>query len=298
VDFITKTVKENGILPSNIKIEITESSLIDQPDEVIRTFEELKKEGFELALDDFGTGYSTFSTMLDLPLDVVKLDRSFTLGIEKDEKKQRVAESMINIFNEMGLEVIAEGVETEAQLSYMRKYGCRLIQGYIFSKPLPADKFFDYLKSVKENGIDILQDKDFEVPAEIKIEWRSGCASGDRQIDRQHRALISSANSIINLLLRDGSRDTILTLLENLNAEISDHFRYEEDVMLKVGFPERERIAEEHKEILKKFDAYLNGYKCPDEKDRSYYFLVLFEDILGHMIKWDRKFFSYTGKTI
>ncbi|MCW1712555.1 MULTISPECIES: EAL domain-containing protein [Synergistaceae] len=298
VDFMTKTVKEHDILPSNIKIEITESSLTNQPDEVIRTFEELKKEGFELALDDFGTGYSTFSTMLDLPLDVVKLDRSFTLGIEKDEKKQRVAESMINIFNEMGLEVIAEGVETEAQLSYMRKYGCRLIQGYIFSKPLPADKFFDYLKSVKENGIDILQDKDFEVPAEIKIEWRSGCRSGDHQIDRQHRALISSANSIINLLLKDGSRDTILTLLENLNAEISDHFRYEEDVMLKVGFPERERIAEEHKEILKKFDAYLNGYKCPDEKDRSYYFLVLFEDILGHMIKWDRKFFSYTGKTI
>jgi len=236
--------------------------------------------------------------MLDLPLDVVKLDRSFTLGIEKDEKKQRVAESMINIFNEMGLEVIAEGVETEAQLSYMRKYGCRLIQGYIFSKPLPADKFLDYLKSVKEHSIDILQDKDFEVPAEIKIEWRSGCTSGDRQIDRQHRDLISSANRIINLLLKDESREVLLRLLENLNAEIVDHFRYEEDVMLKVGFPERERIAEEHKEILKKFDAYLNGYKCPDEKDRSYYFLVLFEDILGHMIKWDRKFFSYTGKTI
>ena len=298
VDFITKTVKENGILPSNIKIEITESSLIDQPDEVIRTFEELKKEGFEIALDDFGTGYSTFSTMLDLPLDVIKFDRSFTLGIENDEKKQRVTESMINIFSEMGFEVIAEGIETEAHLAYMRKYGCRLIQGYIFSKPLPADKFFEYFKSVEENGIDILQGKDFEVPAEIKIEWRSGCASGDRQIDRQHRDLISSANRIINLLLKDESREVLLRLLENLNAEIVDHFRYEEDVMLKVGFPERERIAEEHKEILKKFDAYLNGYKCPDEKDRSYYFLVLFEDILGHMIKWDRKFFSYTGKTI
>lgn len=106
--------------------------------------------GVKLALDDFGTGYSSFGCMKDLPLDIIKLDRSLISNMVTDEREQMIAESMITIIHGLGIQVVAEGVETEEQLEFLKKFGCDFIQGYLFSRPLTTVAFIDYCFSKME----------------------------------------------------------------------------------------------------------------------------------------------------
>ena len=149
---LKQTVSRVGISPSNLKLELTESSLIKEPEEAMMVFQELKDSGFKLALDDFGTGYSSFAYLKDLPLNIIKLDRGLLDGIETDRKVQMILQSMISIAHSLDLEVVAEGVETTGQLSFLDKAGCDLIQGFLFSRPVDADAFLKYYLSMKEPG--------------------------------------------------------------------------------------------------------------------------------------------------
>ncbi len=149
-EFIINTIKETGIKPSSLKLEITESAIMSDIDEVLRVFKDLKKFGVILALDDFGTGYSSFSYLKNLPLNIIKLDRSLVSNVVSDEKEQMIVESLVTIIHGLGLEVIVEGVETQEQLEYLKNLACDYIQGYLFSPPLPPDEFLKYYNSMKK----------------------------------------------------------------------------------------------------------------------------------------------------
>ncbi len=145
-------IQQSGIDPHQIEIEITESALIEDPEAAIKTLYEIRALGISIAIDDFGTGYSSLAYIKRLPVDILKVDISFVRDIGKDEKTEAIICSTISLAHNLGLKVVAEGVETIEQVNFLREAKCDIFQGYYFSKPLPADELVAYLqKSWAEN---------------------------------------------------------------------------------------------------------------------------------------------------
>jgi cyclic di-GMP phosphodiesterase Gmr len=129
------------LAPSLIDIELTESCLVENEELALQRIDRFKELGCEVHLDDFGTGYSSLSQLGRLPIDVLKLDRSFISSMVDDTKAKALTRSMVAVAQELGLCVIAEGVETEAQASYLKELGVDMAQGYLYSRPLSAAEF-------------------------------------------------------------------------------------------------------------------------------------------------------------
>ncbi len=135
---VAQILVETGCDPKLLELEITESSLMNNPDQAIAKLLDLHKMGIKLAMDDFGTGYSSLSYLKRLPLDRLKIDCSFVAGIPDDSHDMAIVEATIVLARQLGLGVVAEGVETEAQREFLAARGCDDIQGYLISKPVPA----------------------------------------------------------------------------------------------------------------------------------------------------------------
>ncbi len=138
-------VAKYGINPNKIDLEITESAAFEEGIDIIEIMNRIKKLGFLVSIDDFGTGYSSLSMIQDMPIDIIKIDKSFVDRI--GQKKKNMIDYIIKIAKELGLMTIAEGVETKEQRDYLLKKDCDVIQGYYYSKPLPLHEFEEYLKT-------------------------------------------------------------------------------------------------------------------------------------------------------
>jgi diguanylate cyclase (GGDEF)-like protein/PAS domain S-box-containing protein len=146
VDEVANMINKHGIDPSSLKLELTESVAVDDIDSVVMKMDALRKlVGVTLSLDDFGTGYSSLSYLKRLPLDQIKIDQSFVRDITIDPADEVMVKTIIDMAHNFGLNVIAEGVETEAHLSFLKKNGCKAFQGYLFSKPVPLVEFEELL---------------------------------------------------------------------------------------------------------------------------------------------------------
>ncbi len=146
---VRETLEENSIEPRRLVLELTESMLMDDPEKAVARMETLKEIGVRLALDDFGTGYSSLSYLSRFPMDHLKVDRSFITGINTDARAATIVHSIIAMAHRMRLRVVAEGVETEEQLGALAQNGCDEIQGYYFSKALPAHEFAEMMRAGK-----------------------------------------------------------------------------------------------------------------------------------------------------
>lgn len=135
---ITEALTFSGLAPQALEIEITEGSLMGAGPDVEATLAALKRIGVKLAIDDFGTGYSSLAYLKRFPVDKLKVDQSFVRDIPHDAKGMQICEVVVNLGKTLGLEVLAEGVETEAQLAYLRGLGCDYVQGYLLGRPMPA----------------------------------------------------------------------------------------------------------------------------------------------------------------
>lgn len=144
---LAAALSRHSVAPRMLTLELTESMLMAAPDQAIKRLERLREIGVGLSLDDFGTGYSSLAYLSRFPVDELKIDRSFVTNIVSDPKDANIATSVIALAHRMHLKVVAEGVETEAQLGYLKKNGCDQMQGYLFSKPLPADDFATLLST-------------------------------------------------------------------------------------------------------------------------------------------------------
>lgn len=145
VDQVLRIVDKYKINPEKLKLEITESLFAENVEDLIDKMHKLKSKGIKFSLDDFGTGYSSLSYLKTMPLDQLKIDQSFVRDILDDANDAAIAQSIIGLAKSLGLEVIAEGVETEAQKHFLAKSGCNLYQGYLFSKPLAANYFDEFI---------------------------------------------------------------------------------------------------------------------------------------------------------
>lgn len=173
---VASIIIEENIDPTLLELEITESMAMDDPQKTIESMNELRRIGVKLAIDDFGTGYSSISYLKQFPVDALKLDRSYVKDIETDSGDAAICAATISLAHDLGLEVVAEGVETAKQYEYLKLLNCDKFQGYYFCKPLPASEAEAYIRAYNSNAlfqaspaslIDILVIDDDKVTCEL-----------------------------------------------------------------------------------------------------------------------------------
>jgi diguanylate cyclase (GGDEF)-like protein/PAS domain S-box-containing protein len=152
VEHVLATLSRTGANVENLRLELTESMLVENLEDIIAKMNELKSHGVRFSLDDFGTGYSSLTYLKRLPLDRLKIDRSFVQDMMVDATSGAIAQTILSLGRAMSISVIAEGVETEEQRGYLAALGCHAFQGYLFSRPLPLDKFEAFVQSFANNG--------------------------------------------------------------------------------------------------------------------------------------------------
>jgi diguanylate cyclase (GGDEF)-like protein/PAS domain S-box-containing protein len=139
IEIVKDALQDTMISPQCLELEITESTIMRNPEKALRILTELKAMGIGISIDDFGTGYSSLSYLKRLPLDFLKIDQSFVKSLASDSRDQAIVRATIAMAHSLNLKTIAEGVETQEQLSFLQEHGCDEIQGYLFSRPLPAE---------------------------------------------------------------------------------------------------------------------------------------------------------------
>jgi diguanylate cyclase (GGDEF)-like protein len=141
----SELLSANGVLASSFCLEITESSIMDDPKRALATLERLHATGVELSIDDFGTGYSSLAYLKRLPVDELKIDKSFVISMESDADDAKIVRSTIDLGHNMGLRVVAEGIETEVAWQLLKKMGCDQGQGYFMSRPIAATQLVEWI---------------------------------------------------------------------------------------------------------------------------------------------------------
>ncbi len=152
IDVVSEALEKAGLEPHRLHLEVTESCLMEEPVKVQAILQELRARGITIAIDDFGTGYSSLSYLDQLPLDVIKIDRSFVRNIGEDPRRFKLLRGTVNLSRELGLRIVIEGVETEEQLALINKYHCAdLVQGYVFAAPMSLEALRDRYESLGGN---------------------------------------------------------------------------------------------------------------------------------------------------
>ena len=140
-DRMRRLIEDNGLTYDDIKIELTESAYTENVDQVLAQVKGLQDMGFAIEMDDFGSGYSSLNMLSDMPIDVLKMDMKFVRNLEHSATDRRLVKLVLDIAKYLNVKIVAEGVETETQMQFMKKNGCDLVQGYYFSRPIPPEEF-------------------------------------------------------------------------------------------------------------------------------------------------------------
>lgn len=156
VDMVLEVLKNNDLEAKYLELEMTETMLIENFNIIVDKIETLRNHGVNIALDDFGTGYSSLSYLNRIPIDTLKIDKSFVDTISSDDDQRVIINILINLGHRMGLRVIAEGVETKEEFAYLSKYDCDSMQGYLFSKPLSEEEVMELLVKIKQQQLNFL----------------------------------------------------------------------------------------------------------------------------------------------
>ena len=145
VQVVSEVLDQTQLEPRWLELEITESAMVVDADATTEVLAQIRRLGIRVSLDDFGTGFSSLSYLRRLPLDTLKIDRSFVMDLPDDPDAQGIVGAIIAMAHVLGLHVIAEGVETEQQRDFLRSIECDEMQGYLYSKPVAADEFIQFL---------------------------------------------------------------------------------------------------------------------------------------------------------
>jgi len=151
VEQVLGVITETGIRPANLKIEVTESTIMENPEYGAEILSLLRREGVKIAIDDFGTGYSSLSYIHELSPDAVKIDRSFIDSISQSSDKKAIVGAIIALAGGLKLDVVAEGIETESQHEILKSMGCKYAQGFLYSRPLAPQELFDFAVADQQN---------------------------------------------------------------------------------------------------------------------------------------------------
>jgi EAL domain-containing protein (putative c-di-GMP-specific phosphodiesterase class I) len=145
IEQITRALRDTGLDPSGLRLEITESVVMENLESAAEMLRQLRELGVEASTDDFGTGYSSLSYLHRFPISTLKIDRLFVSGMSNQSENVEIIRSIIMLARNLGMTVVAEGVETEEQIAQLRELGCKHAQGYFFSRPVPAEAAAEFL---------------------------------------------------------------------------------------------------------------------------------------------------------
>lgn len=146
VEQVSQALNSSGLKPEFLELEVVESVLLYDTDQIVKTLHQLRGLGVSLAIDDFGTGFSSLSYIKKLPASIIKIDRAFIKDVIRDRTDAAITRGVISMAHHLGLAVVAEGVETEAQAAFLRKHGCDYLQGFYLAKPMPFNEFEQFLR--------------------------------------------------------------------------------------------------------------------------------------------------------
>jgi EAL domain-containing protein (putative c-di-GMP-specific phosphodiesterase class I) len=151
---VSRILQETGLESAGLEMELTESMVMHNVESAIATLQGLKSLGVGLSVDDFGTGYSSLSYLKNLPIDTLKIDRSFVrdIGTGAEAEDGVLAAAIISLAHALDLQVIAEGVETDAQLHFLKRHGCDQVQGFLYGEPVPAEQYAELLERTLRKG--------------------------------------------------------------------------------------------------------------------------------------------------
>jgi EAL domain-containing protein (putative c-di-GMP-specific phosphodiesterase class I) len=145
--YVDGLLRRHDVPPSSLELEITEGTISADPVRVRQVLTGLGEMGVRLAIDDFGTGYSSLAYLKNLPVDALKIDKSFVMNMESDASDATIVRSTIDLGRNLGLEIVAEGVESDAAWEALRAFGCTYAQGYFISKPIPAEELEELMEN-------------------------------------------------------------------------------------------------------------------------------------------------------
>ena len=143
---VSQALRDSSLQPELLELEITESAVMHDPQEVIDSLHELSRFGMRLAIDDFGTGYSSLAYLKKFPVDTLKIDRAFIIDISSDNDDVAIVEAVLGLGKHFNMKIVAEGVEDEAQLNFLSEQGCDLAQGFYISQPMNFQDYIDWLE--------------------------------------------------------------------------------------------------------------------------------------------------------
>jgi len=298
---VKEIVLHHGINPTRLKLELTESILLNDMDSIITTMNAINSIGVRFSLDDFGTGYSSLQYLKMLPLHQLKIDQSFVRDLTVDRSDKAIVDTIISMAQSLNLDVIAEGVETEEQRQYLENSGCANYQGYLFSKPIPLeefsllarkymDEYLDYLSNTNQ-AIDLpvisqtnqsifAQDEVLSESIDI-FSWNDSFATGLPQIDEQHQRLVHLVNVLANSLASKAE----IAVLNNIFDELADyagyHFKTEESIWQE--YLGEDSLETTHKRIHDGFITEVLKIKSA-ENTKSQHEVV--EDVLLFLTNW------------
>jgi EAL domain-containing protein (putative c-di-GMP-specific phosphodiesterase class I) len=149
---IVSILNETGMDATRLELEITETAIMQNPEQARKMLASLKSMGIRIAVDDFGTGYSSLSTLKQFPIDTLKIDRSFIRDLATDVEDRSLTEAIISMGKALKLHLVAEGVETAVQEDFLRQHGCHAMQGYHFSRPIVAAEFETFVKRQRQGA--------------------------------------------------------------------------------------------------------------------------------------------------
>ena len=152
VEAVAATLESTGLAPERLELELTESLFARETEQAIGILHALRALGVRLSIDDFGTGYSSLGYLKHLPISRLKIDQSFVRNIQGDQGNAAIARTIITLGQSLGLEVLAEGVETKAERDWLQGAGCELAQGYVFSRPMDASAMTELIKTFRFSG--------------------------------------------------------------------------------------------------------------------------------------------------
>ncbi|MEJ2201456.1 MAG: bacteriohemerythrin, partial [Desulfuromonadaceae bacterium] len=254
---VQAVLSRTGCRPDWLELEITESLLMANRTTIIGSLETLTKLGINVGIDDFGTGYSSLSYLTRFPVSTLKIDRLFIQEMTSEKKHLELVKAIVSMGLALGLELVAEGVEDAEQAACLDKFGCHIVQGYFYGRPMPLEGFNNWWSEFYRHRSWEKESQGESTP----LLWRDYLTTGHELIDAQHRELFRRIAQL-SVLYRDKMEaEEILQLLDFLSDYVGSHFAVEEELLRSLNSPRFQAHKAEHVYFANVVDKLVSLYR-------------------------------------